>query len=60
MIDDPIVEDVRKARDEHAKKFRYDLEAIFQDLKAREKESGKRFSRFPPRPVTPAKSDRSS
>jgi hypothetical protein len=37
---DPIVEEVRKIRDEHAARFNYDLDAIFKDLKRREKESG--------------------
>lgn len=31
-MNDPIVEEVRKYRDEHAKKFNYDLEAIVADL----------------------------
>jgi hypothetical protein len=29
---DPIVEEVRKYRNEHAKQFNYDLEAIVADL----------------------------
>lgn len=29
---DTIVEEVRKARDEHAKKFNYDLAAIVADI----------------------------
>jgi hypothetical protein len=37
---DPIVEEVRKIRDEHAARFNYDIDAIFEDLKRREKESG--------------------
>ncbi len=36
---DPIVEEVRKIRDEHAARFDYDIDAIFEDLKRREKES---------------------
>jgi hypothetical protein len=53
MLEDPIVDEVRKAREEHAKRCGYDLDAIFRDLKAREKESGKRYARYPPRPATP-------
>ncbi len=60
MAEDPIVEEVRAARDEHAKKFGYDLEAIFRDLKAKEKETGRRYSRLSPRPVGPAKAARPS
>lgn len=33
MWNDPIVEEVRKVRNEHAKKFNYDFEAIVADLK---------------------------
>lgn len=35
---DPIVEDVRKARQDHAKKFNNDLDEICNDLKRIEKE----------------------
>ena len=37
---DPIVEEVRKARQEHAKKFHHNLDEICNDLKKIEKESG--------------------
>ena len=37
MKKDPIVEEVRKFRDEHAKKFKYDLKKIFVDHKESEK-----------------------
>jgi hypothetical protein len=36
---DPIVEEVRRARETHAKKFNYDLDAICEDLRKREKSS---------------------
>ena len=32
MIDDEIVAEVRRIRAEHAKKFNYDLGAIFADI----------------------------
>ena len=51
MIDDPIVAEVRKARDEHAAKFNYDLDAIFRDLKEKERTSGRKYVRYPPRSV---------
>ena len=53
MTKDPIVEEVRNSRDAYARKFNYDLEAIFRDLKEMEKKSGKRFGRYPPRPAEP-------
>jgi len=34
--EDPIVEEVRRIRQEHAARFDYDLEAIFADLKRSE------------------------
>ena len=37
---DPIVEEVRKYRNEHAKKFNYDLDAICADLMQRQKSRG--------------------
>ena len=51
MWKDPIVEEVRKTREAHAKKFNYDLQAIYKDLKKREKASGKQFRSLSPRRV---------
>jgi hypothetical protein len=39
-MNDPIVDEVRRIRDAHAARFNYDLDAIFRDIKEREKESG--------------------
>lgn len=36
MTEDPIVAEVRRARDEHARRFGYDLRRIHEDLKASE------------------------
>ena len=38
---DPVLEEVWKARDEHARRFGYDLKKICADLRRIEKESGK-------------------
>ena len=46
---DPIVEEVRKARDAYAKQFNYDLDAIYQDLKAKERRSRQRVVLCPPK-----------
>jgi hypothetical protein len=35
---DPIVEEVRKLREQHAARFNYDDDAIFDDLKRSERE----------------------
>jgi len=37
MAKDPIVEEVRRIRDQYAARFNYDLEAIYRDLKERER-----------------------
>lgn len=39
-MNDPIVDEVRRIRDTHAARFNYDLDAIFKDIKEREKQSG--------------------
>jgi hypothetical protein len=39
-MNDPIVDEVRRVRDAHAARFNYDLDAIFEDIKRREKQSG--------------------
>jgi hypothetical protein len=39
-MDDPIVEEVRRIRDAHAARFNYDPDAIFSDIKERERLSG--------------------
>jgi hypothetical protein len=50
---DPIVDEVRRIRDEHAAKFNYDLDAIFQDIKEQERKSGRKFVSYPPRAIVP-------
>jgi hypothetical protein len=42
MWEDPIVAEVRKARDEYAARFNYDLAAMVRDLKRQEAEERKR------------------
>ncbi len=49
MKKDPIVEEVRKARQAHASKFNYNMEAIFADLKQKEKDCEDRVVSRPPR-----------
>jgi hypothetical protein len=44
VIDDPIVLEVRRIRQEHAAKFGYDLEAIFADLKQSEEDRDRQQS----------------
>jgi len=49
---DPIVDEVRAARDAIAKEFDYDIERIAQAIKAREVLSGREVVRLAPRKVT--------
>jgi hypothetical protein len=52
MIKDPIVEEVRKVRDEYAQRFNYDLDAICCDLQQRQAQSTRKVVSFPPKPVS--------
>jgi len=46
MHKDEIVEETRRLRDEYAKKFNYDLDLIFEDLKRKQEESGRKYVSF--------------
>lgn len=46
MREDPIVEEIRKVREEHAARFYYDLDAIYQDLKRLQQESDREYLDF--------------
>lgn len=50
---DPIVEEVRKARDAHAAKFNYDLGEIYKDIKRMEKASGVKLVSLEPKRIAP-------
>jgi len=49
MYSDPIVDEVRRAREEHAKQLRYDLHAIASDLKKQEQLHSDRLVSYPPK-----------
>ena len=54
--DDPIVAEVRRAREEYAARFNFDLRAISEDLRRLSKEEGiNTVSRQPRRPLQPKK-----
>jgi hypothetical protein len=46
---DTIVEEVRTAREAHAARFDYDLEAIYRDLQAQEQQSKRQVVSLPPK-----------
>ena len=52
MWNDPIVDEVRKVRDTHAKKLNYDLQAIVADLKKQQNASKHKFVTLPPKKPT--------
>lgn len=55
MWEDPIVKEVRQAREAYAARFDYDLLAIYRDLKQQEKDSGRQLVSYAPRRVVRTK-----
>ena len=49
MNRDPIVEETRKLREEYAAKFANDPDAIFEDIRRRQREGGREVVNLPPR-----------
>ncbi len=49
MWNDPIIEESRRPRESYAEEHGHDIDAIFQDILRRQKESSKKFVRLPPR-----------
>ncbi len=49
MWHDPIVEETRQLRDEFARQFNYDADAIFEAIKIRQIQSGKETAILPAR-----------
>jgi len=51
MEADPIIEEVRRIRREHAARFGHDLRALAADLRKREQQQPERLVSFPPKPA---------
>jgi len=51
MLPDEIVEEIHKIREEYAKSFNYDLDAIFADLQKKQAESGREVVKLSPKRV---------
>ena len=49
---DPIIDELHSIRDQHAARFGYDIDAILQDIRARQVTSGREYLRLPAREVT--------
>lgn len=50
---DPIITEVRAARDKHAARFDYDVDAIFMDISLKQTTSGRKYVRRPPKRFWP-------
>ena len=53
MWQDPIVGEVRKARETHAARYNFELKAIYLDLKKAEQKSEHRKMSFSPKRIKP-------
>jgi len=51
MFADPIVDEVRKARHDYAKRFNFNLRAMAEDLRKKEGQHQARLVSFPPKPA---------
>ncbi len=51
-LDDPIIEEVRNVREAYAKQFNYDLDAMYRDLKRKERKSKHTVEPAPERTTT--------
>ncbi len=49
MIEDPIVAEIHQIREEYARRFNYDLDAMFRDIKDKQLRSGRVYVSFPPK-----------
>jgi hypothetical protein len=52
MSNDPIIQETRQLRESYAEEHGHDIDAIFQDILRRQKESSKKFVRLPSRAPT--------
>ena len=51
MRNDPIVDEIRRIRQEHTDKFNGNLNAICEDIRRQERESGRQYVTYPPRRI---------
>jgi hypothetical protein len=49
MLQDEILDEIRKIREEHAKSFNYDLDAMFADWQKKQAEGGREVVSLPPK-----------
>jgi hypothetical protein len=51
MATDPIVSEVRKAREAYARSFKYDVRAMWRDLVERQRKTGRQVVSLPARRI---------
>ena len=51
MRNDPIVDEIRRIRQQHTDQFNSDLHAICDDIRRLERESGREYVCYPPRRI---------
>lgn len=54
MYTDPIIDEIRRFRDEYAARFNYDVTAMLDDIRRRQKASGKKTVSRPPKRIVTA------
>ena len=52
MFRDPIVEEIRKHRQNYAAQFNHDIDAICEDIRRKQQQSGRQVVSRKPRPAT--------
>jgi len=57
MWQDPIVAEVRQAREAHAEQFNFDLRAIYRALKEQEEQSQRERVSFAPKRIPPIETE---
>jgi len=57
MVIDPIVAEVRRAREAYATQFNYDVYAMGRDLQERQQKSGRTVVALPPKRLEPIEAD---
>ena len=55
MAQDEIIQEVRAIRDAYARRFNYDVWALYRDAKKREGKSGRKVVSLKPKRIDPAK-----
>ena len=54
-MNDPIIDEVRRIRQEYAKQFDFDLRAMAADLRRKEQQHPDQLVSFPPKPARRSK-----